>query len=249
MKNLILIISMILCVSLGYSNSEPMKTLNLLNIEKESKDQVSPVVILDAGHGGVNPVTNSYVTNGKRSPKWEDDTIYYEGVGNRDIVLRASLLLKAKGIDTVFTVSPDDYVDVSLSKRVKIANKYYLKHNKEAILISVHSNGYKSSSAHGTEVFTSPGETQSDSIATIWMEEFSKLFPDIRQRTDFSDGDIDKEAKFTIIQKTYCPAILIETMFHTNKNECKKLMNPLIRERIALAICNTAERVVFQKLT
>lgn len=233
--NLMMLLSMSLVT---FANQEVTTTSN------NTTTMANKTVILDAGHGGVNPITKAYVTNGKRSPVWEDDTVYYEGVGNRDIVLRASLLLKEKGIDTVFTVSPDNYLDVSLSKRVKIANMQYLKHNKKPILISVHSNGYKTSSAHGTEVFTSPGETRSDTIATVWMEEFKKLFPDIRQRTDFDDNDIDKEAKFTIIHKTYCPAILVETMFHTNYKESKMLMDPLIRERIALVICNTVLKVV-----
>jgi len=240
--------SMVLFVSLGHAKSESMKSLNLSEELTINKCQgVNPLIILDAGHGGINPVTNTYVTNGKRSPVWEDGSVYYEGVGNRDIVKRASILLLEKGIDSVFTVEPNNYKDISLSKRVKIANKHYLKH-KKSILISVHSNGYRKRSAHGTEVFTSPGETKSDTIATIWMEEFKNLFPDIKQRVDFDDNDIDKEAKFTIIYKTYCPAILIETMFHTNQHECKQLMNPLIRERIALAICNTVEKVILKEL-
>jgi N-acetylmuramoyl-L-alanine amidase len=211
-------------------NENPLKPKEMANI-----------VILDAGHGGIHPITKQYVTKGKRSTILNN--VYYEGVGNRDVVKRAAELLNKKGVDTLFTVAPDNYKDVSLSQRVKIANKHYLKHNKKPFLISVHSNGYKHSSAHGTEVFTSPGTTKSDSIATIWMEEFNKLFPDIRKRTDFDDGDIDKEAKFTIITKTKCPAILIESMFHTNKKECEILASEAGRQKIAQVICNTVLRV------
>lgn len=228
--NLIIMLGMSLAV-LGAStpNENPINKTDMANI-----------VILDAGHGGVNPITKEYVTSGKRSTVL--DAVYYEGVGNRDIVKRAAKLLNDKGIDTLFTVNPDNYKDVSLSTRVKIANSHYFKYNKMPILISVHSNGYKTSSAHGTEVFTSPGTTKSDHIATIWMEEFSKEFPTIRKRTDFDDGDIDKEAKFTIINKTKCPAILIESMFHTNKKECEILASEQGRQKIAQAICNTVLR-------
>ncbi len=229
--------SMVLFVSVGHAKTELMKT-----------DSKSISVILDAGHGGVNPITNTYVTNGNRSPLWEDDTIYYEGVGNRDIVKHASILLLNKGIDTVFTVEPENYKDVALYKRVNTANKHYLNKNKKAILISVHSNGFRKESANGTEVFTSPGKTKSDTIATIWMEEFKSLFPEIKQRTDFDDNDIDKEAKYTIINDTICPAILVETMFHTNYKECKMLLDPKIRQRIALAICNTVEKVILKNI-
>lgn len=233
--------SLAFCVLIGHSKSENMQNLDTISKNK-------PLVILDAGHGGLDPVNGNYVTSGKRSPIWPDGSVYYEGVGNRKIVKVASDLLLEKGIDTVFTVDPENHLDVSLSKRVKIANKHYLDSNKNAFLISVHSNGYKKESAHGTEVFTSHGETKSDKVATSWMQEFKSMFPEIRQRTDFDDNDIDKEAKFTIIHKTLCPAILIESMFHTNYKESKMLMDPLVRKRIAKVICNTVEKVIEQNL-
>lgn len=199
------------------------------------------VVILDAGHGGVNPLTGKYVTKGKRSPIWPDGSVYYEGVGNREIVKFAAKFFKelcGQPVKVLYTVDPDNYQDVALSTRVRIANDHYRKH-RNAFLVSVHSNGYKLPSAHGTEVFTSPGLTRSDAIATTWMQEIGKYFPGLRKRTDFDDGDIDKEAKFTIINDTACPAILIESMFHTNPEECKMLMNPLNQAKIARAIVRT----------
>jgi len=41
------------------------------------------IYLLDAGHGGL--IDGKYTTAGKRSPIWDDDSVYYEGVGNRDI--------------------------------------------------------------------------------------------------------------------------------------------------------------------
>ena len=46
------------------------------------------IVILDNGHGGIHPTTNQYVTAGKRSPKFDDGSVLYEGVNNRDNVVR-----------------------------------------------------------------------------------------------------------------------------------------------------------------
>lgn len=204
------------------------------------------VIILDAGHGGINPITQKYVTSGKRSSVWEDGSVYYEGVGNRDIVKQATRFLKEKGWTVLFTVDPDNHKDVGLSKRVEIANKHYRKYPK-AFLISVHSNGVEDVQAHGTEVYTSPGFTKSDLIAPIWMKEFNKYYPGIKRRLG-KYGKVDKEAKFTVIYQTKCPAILIETMFHSNPKECKILMNPLERARIGKVICNTAEQVFIQKV-
>ena len=36
--------------------------------------------LLDPGHGGLDPETGKYVTSGKRSPKWEDGSQYFEGL-------------------------------------------------------------------------------------------------------------------------------------------------------------------------
>jgi N-acetylmuramoyl-L-alanine amidase len=43
-----------------------------------------------------------------------------------------------------------------------------------------------------------------------------KKFPDINYRTDMSDGDIDKEAKFTVLTRTKMPSVLVENGFFDN---------------------------------
>jgi N-acetylmuramoyl-L-alanine amidase len=194
--------------------------------------------ILDPGHGGINPATGEYVTSGKRSPKWEDGTQYFEGVGNRDIVDRISKGLDKAGISYRFTVDPSNWRDLSLPYRTKQVNKWH-KASKNCILFSIHSNGFKKESANGFEVFTSLGETKSDPIADILFKEFAKAFPELSGRKDTKDGDFDKEANFYIIKNTYCPAVLLESMFHTNERECKMLMDPEVRQKIAQTVINT----------
>ena len=49
-----------------------------------------------------------------------------------------------------------------------------------------------------------------------------------------SDGDIDKEASFTVIKKTRMPAVLTENFFMDNEEECKSiLMSKQGRDSIA----------------
>ena len=194
------------------------------------------IYILDAGHGGINPSTGSYVTPGKRSPFWTDGTIYYEGVGNRQIVALVTAKLQYLGIETAETVYPENHEDVGLSRRCQRANEFHAQSGKRGVLISVHSNAAESSSAHGFEVFTSPGQTASDGFAKIWLEEHSKAFPALRNRGH-------KEEHFTVLTKSNCPAILIETMFHTNESECRILMSEAGRCRIADAIVSAIVRI------
>ncbi len=45
------------------------------------------------------------------------------------------------------------------------------------------------------------------------------------------------------MNRVHCPSILIESMFHTNRKECEILMSESGREKIAIAIVETCERV------
>lgn len=181
------------------------------------------LILLDNGHGSL--IKNKYQTSGKRSPKWDYGTQLFEGEFNRAIVNRIIEELSLSQIPYV-NIAPE-YWDVSLKTRVNRANKY----SSNSLYISIHSNAGGGS---GSEFFTSPGKTKSDMYATIFGEEFQKEFPNEKLRTDWSDGDLDKEAKFYVLRKTKMPAILTENFFMDTEKECKKyLMTREGRDRIA----------------
>ena len=186
--------------------------------------------LLDPGHGGLHPETGEYMTSGKRSPKWSDGTQYFEGVGNRDIVKRILKKCREAGILVLNIVN--DWEDVSLATRVNRANAIY-SYYKNAIYVSVHSNGFSKEGANGYSVYTSPGQTKSDRLADILLSYMELEFPDHKLRKDMSDSDMDKEAAFYVLRKTKMPAILSENFFMTNKRECDLLLTPEFRDRIA----------------
>ena len=192
---------------------------------------MSKVVILDCGHSGL--IDGVYQTPGKRSPIWEDGTQYFEGEGNRQIGHAAAQYLRHLGWKVLFTVDPKDPTDLPLHARMQLSNKYY-RENPTAFQISIHSNGFSKPSANGYEVFTSKGQTKSDKIARIWLEQHGKKFPELNNRGH-------KEANFAM-NRVHCPSILIESMFHTNPKECKILLSREGREKIAIAIVETCER-------
>lgn len=181
--------------------------------------------LLDNGHGGV--INGVYQTKGKRSPTWPDGSVLYEGEFNRAIVARLAELLTAAGIR--YDVITPELTDVSLTERIKRANK----HEGDTVLVSIHSNAGGGS---GYEIFTSPGDTQSDKVADIFLHYFAEEFPKKRMRVDLTDGDRDKEADFAMLTKTYMPAILTECFFMDNEAECKDiLMTKKGRDRVARA--------------
>ncbi len=178
---------------------------------------------LDSGHGGL--IKDVYQTPGKRSPMFDDGSVLYEGVNNRDNVKRVMAALKAEGIDCVDIVKSNK--DVPLEKRVADANA--LHKDRPCVYISFHSdaagNGVDWHPASGFSVYTSVGQTESDKFAEIVLNEVATRFGNkLRWRTDKTDGDGDKEENFYVLKNTDCPAILIECGFHTNKAEAMAML-------------------------
>ena len=172
------------------------------------------IVLLDNGHGGL--INGIYQTPGKRSPVWNDGSQLFEGEFNRAIVNGIIEELTALRISYV-NIAPE-YRDVTLETRMRRANQFGAR---DCFYLSVHSNA---GGGHGSEVFTSVGNTKSDKIATVFGEEYKRIFPDRRLRTDFSDGDLDKEKQFYVLRKTRMPAILTENFFMDNEEECKNIL-------------------------
>lgn len=176
---------------------------------------MKPIILLDNGHG-IN-------TQGKRSPKWSDGSQLFEYEFNRDIVKRIAKGLVDLEIDHKILVPETS--DIDLDKRCARVNAY-----PSAILISVHANA---GGGTGFEVFTSPGDTKADPLATLLFKEAEKELSEFKMRSDYSDEDPDKESAFYILKHTKHPAILSENLFMDTESDCKFIMSELGRKRIA----------------
>lgn len=180
-------------------------------------------IIIDAGHGNNSP--------GKRSPIWKDGKQLFEWEFNRDVAERIAHKLGAMYVPNRLLVTEKE--DIQLSERCRRVNNICRIHGKDnCILISIHANA---GGGTGFEVFTSPGNTKADEYATIMLDTLKFSFPKEKIRTDYSDGDADKEARFYMLQKSQCPAILTENLFMDNETDCRKLMDDDFREQIAEA--------------
>ena len=182
------------------------------------------LILIDPGHGIDTP--------GKRSP----DGKFLEYLWNRQI---ADLLLDRfmiMGIDASLVVTETN--DISLATRVQRVNKVCSKVGaSNVILLSIHSNaagdGSKWMSAQGWSCYTSKGETKSDLIAECLYDAFEAEFAEKKIRKDMSDGDRDLEENFYVLQKSKCPAVLLENFFYDNREECAWLLKDETKERIA----------------
>lgn len=185
------------------------------------------IPILDAGHGSV--INNEYFCRAGGRKIITDQYAYYEGESNRAIVNRIAEKLAIAQIP--FYPLAWEYEDVTLSTRISRANKIY-EQNRKTYLISFHSNA---GGGTGFEIFTSPGQTRSDHIATFFGEAIRQdsFLSSFKLRTDYGDGDLDKEAKYSILTETNCPAILIENLFFDNPNDLRFLLDSNFRETLA----------------
>ena len=178
------------------------------------------IILLDNGHGQETP--------GKRSPLWKDGRQLFEWEFNRDMVRRIILKCEHTGIRAVKLV-PETF-DVSLEERCKRANLWNDRCNGNCVVVSIHANA---GGGTGFEVYTSPGQTKADPIATKLIEQLQQDFPEIKMRKDMADGDPDKEAGFYILKHTKAPAILAENLFMDNEADCQLLMAEDFRDKLA----------------
>ena len=184
-------------------------------------------ILIDAGHGIDTP--------GKRSP----DGAFLEYLWNREIADLVLEDLAIDGYDAGLVVTETN--DISLKTRANRVNAVCNELGTDnVILISIHSNaagnGTEWMNARGWSCYTTKGKTKSDALAECLYDAFERAFPDRKIRKDMQDGDRDWEEDFYIIQKTKCPAVLIENFFYDNKEECRWLLQDAVKIRIAMAI-------------
>ena len=176
-------------------------------------------IILDAAHGQEVP--------GKRSP----DGKFREYKWSRDIIGLLIPKLKAEGYE-VFLSNPTD-LEIGLSARAKAANSLE-KPNKLFISLHVNAagNGAEWMNARGYSIYTTKGKTNSDILAEYIMQQLAIDFPELKARTDKTDGDLDTEENFTVLVKTNCPSVLLEWLFQDNKADVELLINPEYNNRL-----------------
>lgn len=191
-------------------------------------------VILDNGHGGV--INGVYQTDGKRSPEWELGVLY-EGEFNRWIVNKIARNLKNQNIPYHILVPENE--DISLKERVKRVQDIYKK-DKNVWLLSIHANA---GGGTGVEAFTTVGKTKSDELCDILLKNIEIDLPEMKVRSDKSDGDLDKESNFYILKNVSCPAVLYEAGFMDNKNDYKLLWDKCFQQRTADSLTKTIKQI------
>ena len=233
-----------------------MSTIDYLreHTPRESIPVNSKVIeLIDPGHGGIiNDVYTTYprkmYNHGPKAYEVGNPMVFYEGVWTRAIAWLYAADLYANGLG-YYIVAPG-HTDYGRTERCIRANHFNAKVKKKGIRTyyhSIHGNGYGVESVNGIEVYTSPGQTLSDPIATEMYYKLEELLG-WRMRPGLGDGDPDKEAKFTVLVRTHMPAVLSEVGFYTNFEECVNMLSLSNMSLIIQAFRETHEIVIHKDL-
>jgi len=193
--------------------------------EIDAPSSSTPVVIIDAGHGG------------------EDcGAIGVDGTLEKDINLNISLklaqLLNSANIPTVLTRNEDtmlydknsDYEGkkkrLDFQKRLEIINSY-----ENAILISIHMNSFPQEKYDGLQVYFSSNSEESRIIADEIQSLTRELLQNENQRKTKPAG-----SSIYLLHKSKCPAVLIECGFLSNREECALLSTDEYQTKLAFVI-------------
>ena len=179
-------------------------------------------VMIDPGHAGRN-IDPGAVNSGI-------------GLQEADVALAVSRFLETEltraGYEVKLTRTEWEQVETDdLEYRTSLANDWGAD-----LFVSIHCNSAASPSAQGYEVWTSPGDTESDVLATCIYAQIAMEFPDRTGRADYSDDDPDKESRFYVLVHTEAPACLVEMVFISNDEEAALLADARWQSRQAGAI-------------
>lgn len=193
-------------------------------------------ILLDNGHSSSKAKN---ITPGKRTPYLTSGALpaleMYEGDFNRDIVQRLSAKLKDNGYNVHIIVPEDE--DITLGERVKRVNKLCKTYGTgNCIFVSVHSNaaggGKQWMGAQGFSVHICQGASKKSELMANLIFDAAKEDGHFKMRKPTQTQKYWVN-NFYVIKNTNCPAILSESGFYDNVNDCQYLLTDQARERIA----------------
>lgn len=194
-------VNLIICK--GNNHEEVLKSY--LNFEVKDKY----VVVLDAGHGGV-----------ELGAKGVDDIL--EKNINLSICNYVTEMLKDEEKIEVKNTRIND-IKIDLSDRVKICS--FLNGD---IFLSVHQNAFDNNSVNGIETYYYLKENFSKELC-------ENIQNNLVKETNAFDRGI-KNSNFVVLRENIIPSVLIECGFITNDNEFKKLIDEDYQKNISKGI-------------
>lgn len=204
------------CINISYKIDDVMvKTVGINNVKTKK------TVIIDPGHGGIDV-----------------GTVGIDGSLEKNINLSISLdlydYLMVSGINTVLTRDGDYEVYRAGEKRTKsdLYNRMdFINSVSNSILISIHQNHFENEAEWGTQVWFSPNDEISPTLADKILQSVKKnIQPENKRENKVSDNS------YYILYKAQKPSVMVECGFVSNKNENNKLQDKEYQKDMAYSI-------------
>lgn len=204
------------CINISYKIDDVMvKTVGINNI------QTKKTVIIDPGHGGIDV-----------------GTVGIDGSLEKNINLSISLdlydFLMVSGINTVLTRDGDYEMYRAGEQRTKsdLYNRMdYINSVPDSILISIHQNHFENETEWGTQVWYSPNDDISPTLADKILNSVKKnIQPENKRENKKSDDS------YYILYKAQKPSVMVECGFVSNENENKRLQDKEYQRDMAYSI-------------
>lgn len=204
----------------------------IFEVKKNSQDVLTympvtnKVILLDAGHGGIDPGALS-----------DDESVEEKDI-NLQITLKLRELLESSGCLVLLTREDDvSLYEESLDKTTRQKYNENLKNRKKMIeesgvdaFVSVHLNKFEQSKYYGAQTFYPQGQDDSKLLSKFIQDELKRVVDETNQREVKPSNDI------YLLKDNKIPSVLIECGFLSNEKESKLLNDEKYQEKVAWAI-------------
>ncbi len=188
-------------------------------------DDSKPIIILDAGHGGIDGGCSAY-----------------NGALEKDINLSIELSLKAILESFGYSVEVTRSTDVSIfdpgivgignqkksdmNNRLALFNKY-----ENAVAVSIHQNKFTDAQYNGAQMFYTETNPLSQTLAQTLQNTFRNKLQ------NNNDREIKNAGKdLFLLYYSKCPSVMVECGFLSNKQEADLLLSKGYQKQVALTI-------------
>lgn len=207
-------------------------TVSIFEIREVSKESMeympttNKTIILDAGHGGIDP------------GKLADDKVTKEKDINLKITLKLRELLESSGALVILTREEDvSLYEESANKSIREKYNENLKNRKKIIkesnadmFISVHLNAFEQSKYYGAQTFYPKGKEDSKKLSKYIQAELKRVVDKTNNREIKPSDDI------YVLKENEIPSALVECGFLSNEKEAGLLIDEKYQEKIAWSI-------------
>lgn len=195
--------------------------LGTLYAQNLTHNLTGKVIVVDAGHGGIDPGANR------------------PGVLEKNINLSIALELKnvLNQYGAIVVLSRETDVELSTAcDNEKVRGRYHrdlaarvemVEESDADLFVSIHANAVANASRHGAEVFYFAKSDTGKALADSIQAELCKVTQTPRTA---------KAADYFVLRRNKIPAALIEVGYITNKEERAALQSPGYQKKLAEAI-------------